>query len=169
MRFQMLSRLAYASLTAIFCLMFNGDARAQQPTPAAVSMAGEILELKGQLLVLEKLVDGVIQGSLNTFLKLNPNLFKDLNDVAGALRKEYGPRFAELKTEIARDYASRFTEPELKETITFFKSPLGKKIIDQEAPFIERTMSNAQDWAVKLNEEILGRFRTEMKKKGHAF
>ena len=169
MRVQMLSRLAYASLAAIFCLMSNGDARAQQPTPAAISIASEILEVKGQLLVLEKLVDGVIQGSLNTLLQLNPNLFKDLNDVAGSLRKEYAPRFAGLKADLAKDYASRFSESELKETASFFKSPLGKKIIEQEAPFIERTMSSAQDWAIKLNEEVLQRFRAEMKKKGHAF
>ena len=51
--------------------------------------------------------------------------------------------------------------------MAFYKSPLGKKLLSEEVGFVDRTMSTAQDWAVKLNEEALARFRAEMKKRGH--
>ena len=57
---------------------------------------------------------------------------------------------------------------ELKEVLAFYKSPIGKKVIVEEPVFVDRTMSAAQDWAIKLNEEALQRFRAEMRKRGHA-
>ena len=100
---------------------------------------------------------------------MNPNLFKDLNEVSLNLRKEYAPKLASLRTDIARIYASRFTEQEMKETLAFYKSPLGKKILTEEPTFVDRSMSAAQDWAIKLNDEVLQRFRAELKKRGHPF
>ena len=55
-------------------------------------------------------------------------------------------------------YATRFTEQELKEMLAFYKSPLGKKLIAEEPAFVDRTMSAAQDWAIKLNEEVAAAF-----------
>ena len=162
-----LSRLACAGLAAITLLAPINAAHAQQPSSSAIAIAGEILDIKGSMMVFEPLVPGVVEQSKTTLLQMNPNLFKDLNEVAGNLRKEYAPRMASLKADIVKLYATQFTEQELKETLAFYKSPLGKKILAEEVMFVDRTMSTAQDWAVKLNEEVLLRFRNEMKKKGH--
>jgi hypothetical protein len=110
----------------------------------------------------------VVEQSKNTLLQINPNYFKDLNDISAMLRKEYAPRLAALRTEIVKAYAVRFTEQELKDTLAFYRSPLGKKLLAEEAQFVDKAMSTAQDWAMKLNEEALARFRAEMKKRGHA-
>ncbi len=99
---------------------------------------------------------------------MNPNMFKDLTDVAATLRKEYAPRLTALRQDIVKLYAARFTEQELKEMLAFYKSPIGKKLLTEEPTFVERTMTAAQDWAIKLNEEALQRFRVEMSKRGHA-
>lgn len=162
-----LSRLAIASLAAMTLLAPIKAAHAQQPSQSAIAMAGEILDIKGSMTIFEPLIPGVIEQSKTTLLQMNPNLFKDLNEVAGNLRKEYAPRMASLKADIVKLYANQFTEQELKDTLAFYKSPLGKKILTEEVTFVDRTMSTAQDWAVKLNEEVLMRFRNEMKKKGH--
>ncbi len=165
-------RPAFAALAAIMMLagpMIAGSpAQAQEPSRNSLQLANEILEIKGQLNVFEPLIPGVVEQSKNTLLQMNPNLFKDLNDVAAALRKEYAPRMASLRADVAKIYASRFSEQELKDTLAFYKSPLGKKLLEEEPVFVERSMSAAQEWAVKLNEEALQRFRAEMKKRGHA-
>jgi hypothetical protein len=114
------------------------------------------------------LIPGVVEQSKNTLLQMNPNMFKDLTEVADALRKEYAPRLTALRQDIVKIYAARFTEQELKDTLAFYKSPVGKKLLSEEPAFVERSMSAAQDWAVKLNEEALQRFRAEMRKRGHA-
>jgi hypothetical protein len=95
-------------------------------------------------------------------------LQKPLEEVSAALRKEYGKRAAtELANNLAKIYASRFTEAELKSVLAFYKSAAGKKVVDQEPRAFEEFVNYMKDWQDKFAEEILGRFRTEMKKRGH--
>jgi hypothetical protein len=39
--------------------------------------------------------------------------------------------------------------------------------VEQEAIVLDQTMRYAQAWANRLSEEVLGKFRVEMKKRGH--
>jgi hypothetical protein len=169
MSVQSLVRLAAAGLAAFMLSAVPATpSLAQQPSKSALSLANEILDIKGSMTIFEAVIPGVVEKSKATLLQMNPNLFKDLNDVATNLRKEFAPRLETLRAEIARGYATRFTEQEMKDTIAFYRSPLGKKILTEEPAFVDRSMSAAQDWAIKLNEEVIQRFRAEMKKRGHS-
>jgi uncharacterized protein len=169
MSVQRLVRLAAAGIAAfLLCAAPTTPSLAQQPSKNAVSLANEILDIKGSMAIFEAVVPGVIEKSKATLLQMNPNLFKDLNDVGTNLRKELAPRLEALRNEIAQIYATRFTEQEMKDTITFYKSPLGKKLLTEEPTFVDRSMTAAQDWAIKLNDEVVQRFRAEMKKRGHS-
>jgi hypothetical protein len=162
--------LAAAGLAAfLLSAMPATPSLAQQPSKSALSLANEILEIKGSMTIFEAVIPGVIEKSKATLLQMNPNLFKELNDVANDLRKEFAPKLDTLRADIVRIYATRFSEQEMKDTLAFYKSPLGKKILSEEPAFVDRSMSAAQDWAIKLNDEILQRFRVEMKKRGHPF
>lgn len=162
-----LAQFAGAVLLLCGSLFTAGSASAQQPTPAAVSMAKEILEVKGSLTMFEPIVPGVIESAKNVLVQQSPNLQKDLNESANTLRTQLAPRSAELKEEIAKIYAARFTEAELKEALTFFKSSIGQKLLLEEPRFVEASLTRAQDWANRLTEDVLGKLRAEMKKKGH--
>jgi len=139
----------------------------QKPSPAAVEMAREIVLLKGGDRIFSPLIPGVIEQSKNMFLQQNPALQKDLDDVAAKLRTEFAPRKTEVMTEVARAYASHFTEQELKEILAFYKSPVGKKVIEQEVKALEQSMGVAQQWAAKFSDEVVTKIRAEMQKKGH--
>ena len=165
-----LARLAAVALVvggSIFGAGVAAAQPAQQPSAAAVSMTKEIMDAKGSFTMFEPLVPGVIETAKNVFLQQSPNLQKDLNETAATLRTQLAPRTGELKDEIAKLYAARFTEAELKEILTFFKLPLGKKLLQEEPRFVEASLGRAQDWANKLSEEVMGKIRAEMRKKGH--
>jgi uncharacterized protein len=83
------------------------------------------------------------------------------------LRAEYAPRSAEVVNDVAKLYASRFTEQELKDTLAFYKSPLGRKLLTEEPSILDQSMRNAQSWADRLSQEVIGKIRTEMKRRGH--
>jgi hypothetical protein len=142
-------------------------ASAQEPSAASIAMAKELLEIKGATTMFDPLVPGVIETTKNTFLTMNPGLSKDLNDVSAQLRNELGSKRVELQNEVAKVYASAFTEQEIREALAFYRSPLGKKISTEEPRVLDKIMSNAQDWADKLADDVLARFRVEMRKKGH--
>jgi hypothetical protein len=163
-------RLALAFLAVIATIAAAPDARAQnkEPSAAAIAMANEIIEIKGSMAIFTPLIPGVVEQSKNQILQMNPAFFKDAEDIATNLRKEYAPRLQALRQDVVKLYASAFTEQELKETLAFYRSPTGKKLLTEEPNFVNRTMTSAQDWAVKLNEETLQRMRAELRKRGHA-
>ena len=68
---------------------------------------------------------------------------------------------------MAKLYATRFTEPELKAILAFYQSPVGQKVLAQEPRIIDASMKFAQDWANKLSDEVVSKMRDEMKKRGH--
>src|SRR5215468_7579342 len=136
--------------------------------PCAVTLAlGLALALGIATALYSPLVSGVIERTKSVFLQTNPMLSKDLNEVAAKLHSEYGARSAELVNEVAKLYASRFTEQELKDTLAFYKSPLGRKLIVEEPAILDQSMKTAQTWAENLSQEVIAKMRAEMKKRGH--
>ena len=101
------------------------------------------------------------------FEQQNPNLGAPLREVATKLRNELSPRQAELNSEVAKVYASRFTEKEIKDLLAFYQSPLGRKLIAEEPRALDQSMTYAQDWARRLSDEVVVKMRAEMKKLGH--
>jgi hypothetical protein len=144
-----------------------GAAHAQQPSPAAIATAKELITTKGAVALYEPVVPGVIEQAKSVFLQANPTLGKDLNEVALKLRAEYASRGAEILNEVAKLYATRFTEKELKDALAFYKSPLGRKLLVEEPNILEQSMKSTQAWADRLSQEVIGKIRAEMKKRGH--
>ena len=157
----------YAWMIGLALAMSVGAADAQQPSATAIATAKELITVKGAAPLWQPLVPGVIEQAKSVFLQTNPMLGKDLNEVAAKMRAEYAPRGAEVLNDVARLYASRFTEQELKDALAFYKSPLGRKMVTEEPNILDQSMRNAQNWANKLSEEVISKMRAEMKKRGH--
>ncbi len=137
------------------------------PSPAAIAIARDIIIAKGADHVYGSLVPGMIERAKGALLQTNPTIGRDLNEVAARLVTEYTPRTAEYMNEAAKVYASYFTDQELKDILAFCKSPAGKKMIELEPGIFQASMTMMQGVADKFGEEMIGRFRVEMKKKGH--
>jgi hypothetical protein len=161
------ARLALAAILVSAASAALSPASAQEPSANAVAMAREIIVLKGGNVLFERVVPGVIENTKNSFIPTNPQLGKPLNEVAEILHKEFDPKRAEIVTEVARIFAQRFTEQELKDIVTFYRSPAGKKLAVEEPNTIELSMKRTQGWADDLSTKVMSRFRAEMKKKGH--
>jgi|HubBroStandDraft_4_1064222.scaffolds.fasta_scaffold746497_1 hypothetical protein len=143
------------------------QAPANQPSPAAILLAKQILELKHARDIFQPLVRGVIVRTKNTFMQTNFMWQKDFDEVAANLEKQYDPRVSELVDASARIYASHFTEAELKQLLTFYQTPLGQKAIVEEPKALDESMNNAGKWADNLSLEVIDSMRAEMKKRGH--
>jgi uncharacterized protein len=165
---------AFICAAALFALALPLDpaagqpaGQAKEPSPAAVATAKELIEVKGATHMFDPVVPGVIETAKNMFLQTNPQLSKDLNEVAAQLRNELAAKRGEITDQVARIYAARFTEPELKEALAFYKTPLGKKLVSEEVVVLEQSMTRIQSWADRFSEEAVSRIRAEMRKRGH--
>ena len=137
------------------------------PLQAAVLLAKQILEIKHADSIFAPLVRGVVIKTRDFFMQTNFMWGKDLNEVADNLIKQYSSRAGEVLNDAARVYASHFTEPELRQLLTFYQSPLGQKVISEEPKAADESMALAGSWADKLSEEVISKMRAEMKKRGH--
>jgi hypothetical protein len=167
MAFRSINRLALVAALALGWVVIAGAARAQAPSPGALTAAKELVALKGGAVMFDPLIPGVIESAKNQLVPTNPQLSGPLNEVATQLHKEYAAKRAELLDLIAQAYASRFTEAELKDITAFYKTPSGKKMIAQEPAAIKESLDAAQQWANQFSDVVLQRFRTEMQKKGY--
>ena len=68
--------------------------------------------------------------------------------------------------QMAKIYASVFTEQELKDLIVFYKSPLGQKLLAEEPKTVAASVSYMSQWAQQFSQQVEEQFRAEMKKRG---
>ena len=135
-------------------------------SPAALAAAKEILTMKNAVAMYANAIPSLVEKTKNVLLGANLNYQKDLNEVAVIVNKNLTGREKEIGDGMAQIYANEFTEQELKDLVTFYKSPLGQKLILNEPRAISGSMAYMNDWAQSFAEVINGQFRAEMKKRG---
>jgi uncharacterized protein len=138
----------------------------QQPSAGALAAARQLLELKGAFSVYDGAVPGTVENIKLQLLQANISYQKDLNEVAAKLRQDMQGRDAEIGNEMVRQYATDFTEQELKDLLAFYKTPLGKKVLAQEPKTIAASLQFMRDWGARFADEVDGKFHVEMKNRG---
>src|SRR4029078_4590687 len=125
-------RILGATAVALFLLASGAQAQQSQPSAASVTLATQILELKGGITAFDAAIEGVILHHRGNLLQINPNLGRDIDATVQIVRADTAARRQDLHNEVARGYASIYTEQDLKQMLEFYKTPLGKKIIEGE-------------------------------------
>lgn len=144
----------------------SAQAPAKPPSAAAIGYAKEILTMKNASAMFANAVPNIVQRTKDSILQNNLNYQKDLNEVSVVVAKQMAGKEKEIGEQMAKIYATDFTEQELKDLVTFYKSPLGQKLLSQEPKSIQNSMSFMNQWAQTFSEEANGAFRAEMRKRG---
>src|SRR6516225_7506704 len=103
-------------------------AHSQQPSAAAMASALPIFATTGATTLFSPLIPGVVEQAKLLFLQQNPTIGAQLNEVAAKVRTDLAPRFSEISDQVAKFYATAFTDQELKAIIAFYHTPAGKKL-----------------------------------------
>jgi hypothetical protein len=165
-----LARILSAAGLALGLALTAMPAGAQQPakpaSPAAIAAAKEILAMKNASAMYASAVPNIVERTKETLLQANLNYQKDFNEVAVIVAQKLAGREKEIGEGMAKVYAGEFTEQELKDLVTFYKSPLGVKLLASEPKAIQLCMSYMNQWAQGFAEVVNGEFRAEMRKRG---
>jgi uncharacterized protein len=167
-----LARILSAAGLALGLALVGVSAGAQQPpplkpaSPAALAAAREILTMKDANAMYAGAVPNIVQRTKDQLLQNNLNYQKDLNEVAVIVAQKMAGREKEIGEGMAKVYAGEFSEQELKDLVTFYKSPLGQKLLASEPKAIQLSMTYMNQWAQTFAETVNGEFRAEMRKRG---
>ena len=171
------SRILSAAGLALGLALAVGPASAQQKdapaavplkaaSPAALAAAKEILAMKNASAMYANAVPNLVEQTKNGLIQNNLNYQKDLGEVAIVVAKSLAGREKEIGDGMAQIYANEFTEQELKDLVTFYKSPLGAKLLTTEPRAIQFSMSYMNQWAQVFGQEVNAALRAEMRKRG---
>jgi uncharacterized protein len=141
-------------------------AQSPAPSPAAIAAAKEILAMKNVSAMYSSAVPSVVQRTKDALLQTNLNYQKDLEEVSLIVAKSLAGREKEIGDGMAQIYARDFTEQELKDLLTFYKTPLGQKLLTQEPRTVQESMAYMNKWGQNFAEIVNGQFRAEMRKRG---
>jgi uncharacterized protein len=134
-------------------------------SPAALAAAKELLAMKNASAMYQSAVPNIVEQTKNALIQQNLNYQKDLNEVAPAVAKTLTGREKEIGDGMAQVYANEFSEQELKDLVTFYKTPLGQKLLVAEPRAIQFSMSYMNQWALQFAGTVNEEFRNEMKKR----
>jgi hypothetical protein len=67
---------------------------------------------------------------------------------------------------MAQIYCGEFSDKEIADLVTFYKSPLGQKLLTAEPRAIQGSMAYMNQWAQSFAEAVTAQFRAEMRKRG---
>ena len=170
-----LSGIFLAAGLAVGLALASVPASAQQPaaapakppaSPAAIAAAKEILTLKNANAMYAQAVPSVVEQTKTALLQSNLNYQKDLNEVAVIVAQSLAGREKEIGEGMAKVYADEFTEQELKDLVTFYKSPLGQKLLSAEPQAIQASIAYMRQWGQTFSQVVAAQFRAEMHKRG---
>jgi hypothetical protein len=169
-----------AALLVTGLALLGAPAQAQQPaakqaapapplkpaSPAALAAAKEILAMKNAPAMYASAVPNIVEQSKNALVQSNLNYQRDLGEVAVIVAKNLAGREKEIGEGMALIYTNEFTEQELKDLVTFYKTPLGQKLLGTEPRAIQFSMAYMNQWAQAFATTVDSQFRAEMKKRG---
>lgn len=138
-----------------------------QPSAAQIQIARDVVEASGSARSFDPIIPGMLQRSINAFVPQNPDLQKPIVESVQTIAPAFEKRRSEIIDILARVYAAKFTEAELKELLVFYRSTIGKKFVAEQPAVLEESFRRTQEWSAKLAEEIVAALRAEMKKRGH--
>jgi uncharacterized protein len=166
-----LSKIMLATSLAIGLALAGAPASAQQPakppaSPAALAAAKEILVMKNAATMYAQAVPSIVEQTKTNLMQSNLNYQKDLNEVAVVVAQGLAGREKEIGEGMAKVYADMFTEQELKDLVTFYKTPLGQKLLATEPQAVQASIAFMRQWGQAFSQVVAAQFRAEMHKRG---
>jgi hypothetical protein len=138
-----------------------------KPVPAsAMAAARDLMAARNLGQVYANAVPNIVQRVKDQLLANNLSYQKDLNEVALAEAQAMAGREKEIGEQMAKMYATDFTEQELKDLTTFYKSTLGQKVLAQEPKTEQAIGVYLNQWAQTFSQSVISDFRAEMNKRG---
>jgi hypothetical protein len=157
-----MKRLLIAASLLLFTA-FQADAQ----TPATLAKVEQIFELTGVTRLMQQAAGQTNAAVINMLTTMNPGHGAEINRLMREqFLPEYQRRIPEFTAEVERLYALTFSDEELDAMITFYKSPLGKKMLERLPGLTQQIITIGQAWGQRVAREIIEQMKPTLRKKG---
>jgi hypothetical protein len=154
---------------ALLCAFLGSlcSARADQPSPAAIAKAKELLAASRTLETVDSMMEPISESLKTLIEELNPGCGPQIVEI---MRKYFDPeirkRLPEVVDQAAVIWARHFTIDEMDKLIAFDRSELGQKMIAQEPQIFQESMIMGRAWGQSVAREIYEKIKPELRNQG---
>ncbi len=162
----MRSRTVFLPAFAVGLLWIAGSAIAQEPSPSHIAAARELVSAAGASNSIDRIMPALTD-EMRKQITTRPEMTKDLDEVLKAMAPELEQQRQQAYFVAARSYAKWLSEGEIRDAVTFFRSPAGLKYVQAQADITSDLVSTVGAWSQLAAEYVQTRVRSEMLKRGH--
>ncbi len=140
------------------------------PTLAAVALFASLaLSVRADDQASEKSVKELmaLTGAGNLGLQMMQNMLPSLKQLVPQAPTSFWTEFmqevhpTDLEELVVPIYQKNFTEQEIRETIEFYRSPTGQKVIRQLPNVMQESMAVGQTWGRQLAQKVIEKAKAE--------
>lgn len=141
-------------------------AEAQKPAEASLTAARQLIVATGASKQFEAVVPMMVKQLEPILLQMAPGKEAEIKEITGLIVQRFAERKSEMMEIIAKIYASKLSEEEMKDLSAFFSKGAGAVFISKQPEILTESMAAGQEWGQKIGVEIEQQIRDELKKRG---
>ncbi len=160
---------AYLLAPVALILSFSAgyvSAEAQKPSEPSLVAARALIVATGASKQFEAVVPMMVKQLEPLLMQMAPGKDKEIKEIMGLMVERFSARKGEMLEMIAGIYASKLSEPEMKDLTAFFSKGAGAAFIAKQPEILTESMTAGQQWGQKIGVEIEEQIREELKKRG---
>ncbi|WP_417580560.1 DUF2059 domain-containing protein [Pelagibacterium sp.] len=163
-----LRRLAAALVLSGAALLATAPANAQQEiSPEHLAKAREYVDMTDSAQLYERTLVEMGLRVMRLMIQEDPSLRDPLINALQTVYDSYLEDRGSLYDQFARIYAVRFSLEELEEIVGFYSTPVGEKLLGENAGINEDLQLALGVWSRNTGNEFLSRVRQELRNQGY--
>ena len=143
--------------------------RAQTPSPDAIAAARSLVTTMKLSDQYKALLPAILFGLRPALTQDRPEIERDYDATIPTIVEAFAPYYTAMVNDIATVYAKNFTVGELRDIETFYRQPVGQKLLEKAQALAQQSNQVGQDVSRKATEDLRTRLTEALRQKGHKF
>ena len=143
--------------------------QAQTPSPEAMTAARNLVTTMKLSDQYKALLPAILFGLRPTLTQDRPEIERDYDATIPTIVEAFAPYYTAMVNDIATVYAKNFTVGELRDIETFYRQPVGQKLLEKAQALAQQSNQVGQDVSRKATEDLRARLTEALRQKGHKF
>ncbi|MFB9268550.1 DUF2059 domain-containing protein [Bradyrhizobium erythrophlei] len=157
----------YLSMIGGILVCLTVTTAAQTPSPEAVSAARGLVTTMKLSDQYRALLPAIVLGLRPIVAQDRPEIERDYDAMSAVIADVYVPFYNEMLEGAATVYASNFTAEELRQMDSFYRLPVGQKLLERSSALAQQTNQIGQDVSRKATDELRRRLTEALRQRGH--
>jgi hypothetical protein len=153
-------------LLALSLLGAVAPAVAQEIPPEQLALARKYVDLTNKAGLYEALLVQTAAQTSKLFSQSNPDITDKIDATIGQVLETYKGKNDDLFNQLARVYATTFTQEELQQIVDFYSTPTGQKLATQAMDINKGVAAVLKVYTYNLGTEFVTKVRNALKAQG---